>query len=99
LPSQVTVVALLITLLNIPFGFWRAGLRKLSPWWFVAVHAPIPVAVGLRMSIGLGFQPKTLPIFVGAYFVGQVLGGRLRRWRDGGAPAGVTRRRGPSNDR
>jgi hypothetical protein len=82
LPVEIAVVAALITFVNVPFGFRRAGLRKFSPWWSVAVHAPIPLAVGLRMSVGLGFQAKTLPIFIGADLVGQVAGARLRRLRD-----------------
>jgi hypothetical protein len=76
------IVAALIALVNLPFGFWRQGLRKLSPAWFVAVHVPVPIAIGLRYATGLGFQWRTLPLFVAAFFGGQFLGGRLRRWRD-----------------
>lgn len=72
------LVAALILLLNLPFGFWRAGARKLSPRWFVAVHAPVPLAIGLRYASGLGFHWQTLPLFVAAFFGGQWLGGRLR---------------------
>ena len=43
-------VAAAVLLINLPFGFWRAGVRKFSPAWFVAVHAPVPLAVGLRFS-------------------------------------------------
>lgn len=72
------LVTLSILLLNVPFGYWRAGLRRLSPLWFVAIHAPIPLALGLRFALGIPFQLSTLPIFVVAYFGGQWLGGRLR---------------------
>lgn len=78
----VTVVAFSIALVNLPFGFWRAGLRPLTPRWFVAVHAPVPIAVGLRLLSGLGWRLGTLPVFIAAYFAGQYLGGRLRRRRD-----------------
>ena len=54
-------VAAAVLLINLPFGFWRAGVRKFSPAWFVAVHAPVPLAVGLRFASGLGFQWHTLP--------------------------------------
>ncbi len=74
-------VAALILVLNLPFGFWRAGLRKLSAPWFVAVHAPVPLAIGLRFASGLGFQWRSLPLFLAAFFGGQWLGGRLRAWR------------------
>jgi hypothetical protein len=77
-PALIAIVALLILLLNVPFGFWRAGVRKFSPAWFVAVHAPVPLAIGLRLASGLGWRLSALPLFVGAFFAGQFLGGRLR---------------------
>ena len=76
------IVAAVIALMNVPFGFWRAGVRKFSPAWFVAVHAPVPLAVGLRFASGLGFRWATLPLFVAAFFGGQWLGGRLRSRRE-----------------
>jgi len=75
---RVAAVALAILLVNVPFGFWRAGLRKFSPRWFVAVHAPVPIAIGLRWQAGLGFSWALLPLFVAAFFGGQLLGARLR---------------------
>lgn len=77
--AELGLVALAIFLLNLPFGWWRSGLRKLSPRWFVAIHAPIPFAVLLRHLAGLHFRWATLPLFVGAYFAGQTLGARLGR--------------------
>jgi hypothetical protein len=72
------VVAALVLLINLPFGFWRAGVRKFSAAWFVAVHAPVPLVAGLRIYSGLGFQWTTFPLIVAAFFCGQFLGGRLR---------------------
>jgi hypothetical protein len=77
-PIRLGLVALGILAVNLPFGFWRAGLRKLSPRWFVAVHAPVPLAIALRWYTGLPFRLATLPLFVVAFFGGQFLGGRLR---------------------
>ena len=67
-----------ILLLNLPFGYWRAGLRRLSLPWFLAIHLPVPLAIGLRWALGLPFRLATLPLFVAAFFGGQVLGARLR---------------------
>ena len=77
------LVALAILLVNVPFGYWRAGLRRLSPAWFLAIHAPIPLAVGLRFALGVPFRLATLPLFVAAFFAGQWLGGRARRRNPG----------------
>jgi hypothetical protein len=75
------LVALAIFALNLPFGYWRAGLRKLSTLWFLAVHIPVLLGVGLRFAVHLPFHLATLPIFIAAFFAGQLVGGRLGRWR------------------
>jgi hypothetical protein len=33
----------------------------------------------MRFAAGLGFRLVTLPVFVGAFFAGQLLGARARR--------------------
>ena len=71
-------VAGVILLVNLPFGFWRAGVRKFTLPWFLAVHVPVPIAIGLRFLAGIGFRLGALPVFVAAFFGGQFLGGRLR---------------------
>lgn len=74
-------VATLVLLINLPFGYWRASAAKFSRQWFLAVHLPVPLVIGLRLVSGLGFQLVTFPVMVGAFFLGQVLGGWTRRWR------------------
>lgn len=64
-------------LVNLPCGWWRAALRKFSPAWFVAIHAPVPVVIALRYALGLPFRWSMLPLFVAAYFGGQFVGSRL----------------------
>jgi hypothetical protein len=75
-------VAAATLVLNLPFGFWRAGVPKYSPAWFLAVHAPVPLIVGLRLAAGLGWRLSTFPVLVGAFFGGQFLGGRIRAARE-----------------
>lgn len=73
------VIALVITfVINLPFGYWRGGVRKFSPAWFVAIHAPVPMVIALRFILGLPFRWGALPFFVAAYFGGQFVGNRLR---------------------
>jgi hypothetical protein len=67
--------------INLPFGYLRARTRRFSRAWFVAIHAPIPLVVAMRFLSGLGWRPITVPIFAGAFFAGQYLGGRLHAWR------------------
>ena len=73
-------VAAVIAAMNVPFGYWRAAVRKFSVPWFLAVHVPVPLAIGLRLASGLGWRLVTLPLFVAAFFSGQMVGGRVRTW-------------------
>ena len=47
-------VALAVLIVNLPFGYWRVGLRRFSVPWFLAVHAPVPLVIGIRVLAGLG---------------------------------------------
>ena len=71
--------AVIVLLLNLPFGYWRAGTVKFSLGWFLAVHSPVPLVIAIRYLAHLGWQFVTFPVLVGAFFTGQILGGRLRR--------------------
>ena len=79
-------VALLVFLLNLPFGYWRASVRKLSRQWFLAVHLPVPLVIALRVYSGLGFKLVSFPVIIGAFFLGQFVGGRVRNIIQGRGP-------------
>lgn len=72
-------IAILTFVVNLPFGAWRAGLRKLSPAWFVAIHLPVVLVIGMRILMGVPFRVVTLPLYVAAFFLGQLAGARVRR--------------------
>jgi hypothetical protein len=75
---NIWVVGLAILFLNLPFGFWRAGEKKFSLHWFLAVHLPVPLVVCIRAAAGLRWGLTTFPVFITAYFAGQFFGGKLR---------------------
>jgi hypothetical protein len=77
--NTLLAVASGVLIVNLPFGFWRAGLRKFSVPWFAAIHLPILLVVGMRLLSGLGWRLATFPVLLGAYFAGQYFGGVLRR--------------------
>lgn len=79
--ALVALVALAVFLLNMPFGYWRQGVRKFSWRWFLAIHVPVPAVVGLRLWAGLSWH--FIPVFVVAFFAGQRLGAALRQRRTG----------------
>ncbi|WP_290902727.1 hypothetical protein [Ferroglobus sp.] len=71
-----TLALILTFLLNIPFGYWRAGTRRMSKEWFLAVHAPVPFVATLRFLSSSSLYH--VPIFVFAYFSGQLVGSKVR---------------------
>lgn len=71
--------AVAVLVVNLPFGYWRAGTARFSREWFFAVHTPVPFVVAIRVFAQLGWQFVTFPVLVGAFFLGQLAGGILRR--------------------
>ena len=72
-------VAILVFILNIPFGYWRSRSRRFSRQWFLAVHLPVPGIIACRFFAGLGWHLITFPVLVGAFFLGQTAGTGLHR--------------------
>ncbi len=72
-------VACVVLLINLPFGFWRAGVRRMTLPWFLAVHAPVPLVAGVRVLTGLGWHLATVPVLDGAFVAGQWVGGKIRQ--------------------
>ena len=79
-------VALLAFVINLPFGYWRASVRKLSRQWFLAALLPVPVVIALGIYSGLGFKLISFIVIVGAFFLGQFVGGKLRNIIQGRGP-------------
>jgi hypothetical protein len=77
--SLLLFISALVFLINIPFGSWRARVPARSRQWFLAVHLPVPLVIALRVFGGLGFEPISFPLIVGAFFLGQYVGGKLPR--------------------
>jgi RsiW-degrading membrane proteinase PrsW (M82 family) len=79
-------VSLLVFLIDLPFGYWRASVRRKSSRWFLALLLPLPLVIALSIYAGLGFKPISLPVLVGAFFLGQFVGGRVRNIIQGRGP-------------
>lgn len=84
-------VALLALLINLPSGYWRASVRKLSPQWFLAVNLPLLLVILLSIFYGLRFRLLTFPVMIGAFFLGQFVGGKLRHIIQGRGPGSYER--------
>jgi hypothetical protein len=73
------VGALLVFLINVPFGYWRSRVHKFSMPWLLAIHIPVPFIIACRFILGLGWHLITFPVFIAAFFMGQLAGGKLQR--------------------
>ena len=76
---KLVFISAVVLLLNLPFGYWRAGARRFSLPWFLAVHVPIPLTIGLRLVSGTGWHMATFPILIGTFLGGQFLGGLFKQ--------------------
>jgi len=77
-------IALLTTFaffMNIPFGYWRANVRKFSLQFFLAIHLSIPFIILFRIFIGSGFELITFFFTVPAFFLGQLSGSKIYFFR------------------
>lgn len=79
-------VALLVLLIGLPLGYWRASVRRRSGRWFLALLLPAAAVVALSVYAGLGFKPVSFPVIVGAFLLGQFVGGRVRNIIQGRGP-------------
>ncbi len=77
--NTLIIVTLVVFLLNIPFGYWRDNVKKFSLQWILAVHIPVPIIIALRLLTTIGFAWFTYVFLVGAFFLGQKLGGNIHR--------------------
>ena len=76
---SIFVVALCTFVINIFFGYWRANTKRFTLQWILAIHIPVPIAIGLRLAL-LGWNWYLLPAFVLDYAAGQFLGSKIRAW-------------------
>ena len=75
-----TLAILLAIAINLPFGAYRATVRKFSWQWVLAIHLPIPLVILMRLSFGLGWW--FIPFMLASAVTGQLLGSWLfNLWR------------------
>ena len=74
--QAIVILCLGAFLLNLPFGFYRAGTRKLSWQWFVAIHFPVLLVIVARLVSGVSW--RAIPLVFASDIAGQLLGGIMR---------------------
>lgn len=74
---RVLITCLATLLVNLPFGYIRGSMRKFSFWWFVAIHAPVPMVILIRKFHDLSLTWSLAPFLLGSFFIGQFLGRKM----------------------
>jgi hypothetical protein len=74
------VITVIVFGLNIPFGYWRANVRRFSVQWFLAIHIPVPIIIALRILGHTGFSWYTYVFLVSGFFLGQQSGAMVLKW-------------------
>jgi len=74
---RVLITCILTFVVNLPFGYWRGNFRKLSFWWFVAIHIPVPLIILIRKFYHLHLTWSLLPFLLGSFFLGQFAGRKI----------------------
>ena len=74
---RLIIVTISVFILNIPFGYWRANVKRYSFQWILAVHIPVLFAIALRILLSIGIAWYTFVLFVGAFFLGQLYGAHI----------------------
>ncbi len=78
---KILLAVLFVLLLNIPFGYWRANVKRFSPEWIFAIHIPVPLIIAYRIFAELGREFHMFPILISAFFLGQFIGGKIFSYR------------------
>ena len=68
------LISLFVFVINLPFGYWRANVRKYGLQWMLAIHIPVPLVIAARIFSNISFDLYTYPIVIGAFILGQFLG-------------------------
>ena len=79
MPFAYRVIALVLAafFMNLPLGYLRQGVRKLSFKWFLYIHLSIPFIILLRVTMGISYW--FIPLSLGSAVAGQLAGGRIAR--------------------
>jgi len=68
------LLAGIVFVINIPFGYWRKTEKKFSIQWFLAIHIPVIISILLRYLSDIPFKWENLILFVFVFVVGQYTG-------------------------
>lgn len=79
---KIIIFYLITFLINIPFGFLRSKVKKLSFLWFVYIHTPVIFIIVFRKLIEVKTFWWVYVIEIIFFFAGQRFGGFLNKQKN-----------------
>lgn len=73
----VSLISLVSFITNLFLGMIKVRLKRKSFWWWVTIHASIPIIIPLR--IFLDSPQIAIPLYIALAVVGQLIGSFLAR--------------------
>jgi MFS family permease len=73
--EAVTAYLVFVVIISIPFGYLRRRYPRYSRPWARCLYIPILINIILRRVVGLSYG--TIPFIVGAFVLGQFIGGKM----------------------
>jgi len=74
------IISIIVFILTIPFGYWRANVKRFSLQWYLSIHIPVPIIIAIRIFLEIGFSWYTYLFLVTAFFLGQKLGSVIYKY-------------------
>jgi hypothetical protein len=74
------IISIIVLILNIPFGYWRANVKRFSLQWYLSIHIPVPIIIAFRIFFEIGFTWYTYLFLVTTFFLGQRLGSIIYKY-------------------
>jgi len=78
---NIILITVFTFIINIPFGYWRANVKRFSLQFFLAIHIPVLLIILFRIVTGTGFEITTLFYTVPVFILGQFTGSRIYLFR------------------
>lgn len=78
--TKLLFLSIIVLILNIPFGYWRANVVRFSLQWYLSIHIPVPFIIALRIFFHTGFGWETYLFMVVSFFIGQKLGSIIHKY-------------------
>jgi hypothetical protein len=73
----IALLAIIVFVINIPFGYWRKSQKRFSVNWFVSIHVPVILTILLRylfdVELNWLFRILFILMFIAGQFSGKIL--------------------------